>query len=355
MRIKTILDLFGEARYMRSIIKRYGDSLARGKYYMFSNFRSMSLDKPEVRAVANKYFIKGKIPARTAKVANALNKSGYFRNKNKNSTEEYVALYSANNYDKVREIKLFSFDSQKILTICVSNADMQKQLDEYRLFGISYSMPSVRKSDKYPNALEISMVELNAFPGDVNALSAIAVSTQNFNPDIDKLRKQSAKDVIAFKYDNDEMNLLMGEILSFVSSGVLNIDIPLCIQHGDLSKDNLIYGVSDGKLDFWWIDWEHARERVFYYDYYFYIINSAMYYDTRALECYMNGECDEMMCKYFSHFGLVFEPDKRRDYLLIATVAFLKERVCDRGNVIALKLYCDFLKKQLALADNGEN
>ena len=355
MRIKTILDLFGEARYMRSIIKRYGDSLARGKYYMFSNFRSMSLDKPEVRAVANKYFIKGKIPARTAKVANALNKSGYFRNKNKNSTEEYVALYSANNYDKVREIKLFSFDRQRILTICVSAADMQKQLDEYHLFGTSYSMPSVKKNEKYPNSLEISMVRLNAFPGDLSALNAISVSTQNYNPDVEKLHKQSAKDVIGFQYDNEEMNSLLGEIASFVSDDVLSMNVPLCIQHGDLSKDNLIYGESNGKTDFWWIDWEHARERVFFYDYYFYIINSAMYYDTGALECYMNGECDGMMREYFSHFGLVFEPSKRRDYLLLSTVAFLKERVCNKGNLIALKLYCEFLKEKLALADNGEN
>ena len=86
------------------------------------------------------------------------------------------------------------------------------------------------------------------------------------------------------------------------------------------------------------------RERIFFYDYFFYIINSAIYYDTKAYECYMSGEADENLKDLFSHFGLEFDSKKRRDYFLLFAVAFLKERVCDFGRVAALKTYCDFIE-----------
>ena len=124
---------------------------------------------------------------------------------------------------------------------------------------------------------------------------------------------------------------------------MMDIAIPLSLQHGDLSKDNLLYGECDGKKDFWWIDWEHADERVFFYDYFFYITNSAIYYDTLAYEHYMSGEADEDLKCFFDHFGLKYTPERKKDYFLIFSVVFLKERVCDTGRLETLKTYCNFI------------
>ena len=211
------------------------------------------------------------------------------------------------------------------------------------MLGQAYQMPCVKANERYKNSLEVSLIDLKPIPSDKAALDSIAYATAKFSSG-KKLQSASVGELISFAYENEEMNLMLEKIVKSIDRSLLDISIPLCMQHGDLSKDNLIYGESEGKTAFWWIDWEHAGERVFFYDYFFYIINSGLYYDTKSYECYMSGECDSALGDFFSQFGLVFDPDKRKDYFMIFAVIFLKERVCDKGSVTALKQYLDFIE-----------
>ena len=344
MKIKSVLNIFREIRYMKSVLKAYSDRLSAGKYVLFDGFRAMALNDSQTLTHAHSYFDKPGINPRMASVARKLNKMGYYTNKNKRSTAEYEAFYTANNYDKCREVKLFSFRNQKILTICTSASEAEKQISQYKLYSKAYSMPTVKKNESYPNAFEISMISLKDFPGNVLALNSISQSTVRFYPATNNLARMPARELIKHVYNNSEIDLLLGELCSKIDPSVLDLEIPLCVQHGDLSKDNLLYGECDGKIDFWWIDWEHAKERPFFYDYFFYIINSALYYDVGAYEYYMNGGADQDMEMFFKHFGLSFDKEKRKDYFLIFAVYFLKERVCDFGRVAALKKYCEFIQ-----------
>lgn len=343
MRIRSALNILREIKYMKSVIKRYGDRLSKGKYILFDGFRAMALNDSATLNRAHPYFDKPGIRPRMASIAAKLNKFGYYSNNNNKTTSEYEAFYTANNYDKVREVKLFSFKRNKILTVCTSAADAEKQIKQYNNFGNTYSMPTIKKSDYYPNSFEISMIKLKDFPGDSTALKTISQSTVNFNSSSDTLNRVLIKDLITCSYENEDINFHLKILIDQIDKSLLDIELPLCIQHGDLSKDNLLYGECDGTENFWWIDWEHARERVFFYDYFFYIINSALYYDNHAYDYYMSGCADENMKNFFAHFGLTFDPQKRRDYFLIFAVIFLKERVCDVGRVEALKMYCDFI------------
>lgn len=343
MRIKAVLNILREIQYLKSVIKKYRSRLANGRYVLFDSFRAMALGEPETLERAHIYFDIPKPNARLSSIAAKLNRFGYYSNKNKKTSSEYEAFYSANNYDKDREVKLFSFQRRKILTICTSQADAETQLNQYTDFSKAYPMPTVTHSDYYPNAFEISMINPGEFPGDALALNAIAQATMRFNPSSINLDCTIAHNLVKYSYEDETINALLGELVSKIDESVLNQAFPACIQHGDLSKSNLIYGEADGKTDFWWIDWEHARERIFFYDYFFYLINSALYYDTRAYDLYMSGDVDENLGEFFAHFGLTFVPEKRRDYFLIFAVIFLKERVCDFGRVEALKQYCAFI------------
>ncbi len=345
MRIKSVLHILREIQYMKSVMKQYGDRLSQGKYFLFNGFRAMALNEPTTLEQAGPYFDKPGKNARMAKIAAKLNNFGYYSNRNKKSTSEYEAVYTANNYDKKREVKLFSFRNKKILTICTSADEAEKQIQQYEQWGRIYRMPAVQKSDSYPNSFEISMVTLEEFPGDDLALHTISESTMKFRLLEDELDCKKVNDLIKYSYEDEEMNALLGDLTVQIDARLLELEIPVCLQHGDLSKDNLIYGESDGKTAFWWIDWEHAGERIFFYDYFFYIINSALYYDTCAYDYYMNGGADEELKNFFAHFGLAFDSKKRRDYFLIFAVIFLKERVCAYGRVEALRMYCEFIAK----------
>ena len=272
MRIKSAIRILKEVVYLKSVLKRYSDSMECGKYFLFDGFRAMSKDDFKTKERAKVYFTKPGINSRMVQVASILNRTSYYSIKNKRSSEEYDAFYTANNYDKLREVKLFSFKSGKMLTICKNREDFDNQIKQYGILRNAYNIPPVIPKEKYANSIEVSMVDIGESPSDVCALENIAFSTKKFNPNVDVLQKVKGRELVEHSYDND-MSALLNDIVSKIDKSVLERSVPLCMQHGDLSKDNLLYGTVEGKNDCWWIDWEHASERVFFYDFFFYIIN----------------------------------------------------------------------------------
>lgn len=338
MKLKSAFRILNEIKYVKSVLKQYGHILARGRYYQHNCFRALSLDTPFIREKSQLYFNKGNSGKIMLRIIKVLRRVGYFTNRNKKSTGEYDGFYIANNYNKVREVKLFSFKNDRILTVCVGREEAKKQLAEYKQFGGAYNMPRVQKDERFETSFEISMVKLKKYESESLAFENICASTATYNSKTEELQRITVKELINFSYD-DEQNVYLKKIADKIDKKLLEIKIPLCTQHGDLSKDNLIYGDCDGKTDFWWIDWEHVEKRVFFYDLFFYMINPALYGDKAPFETYINGEADEVLQKFFAHFGTEFEKDKRFDYFLIFTLPFLKERVCPIGGLPILKRY----------------
>lgn len=345
MNFERMKQISFEIRYIRKLIKKYGESLLTGRYRMYPSMRAIVADKEQSIKSADPYFDKGKKVTRLTELINVLNKANCFYNRKNSSAEKYEAIYSANNYDDVREVKLFSFERKKILTICVSTEDCEKQLSEYERLHEYFGMPTVRKQDRYDNAYTIAMVDLMIRPAERLVLENIVQCVSAYGRDNpEKTEKKRASEIVGFDYSGEETNLLLSSLVSRISSDILDTEISICLQHGDLSRDNLIYGKCEDNLGFWWIDWEHARKRLFFYDYFFYMLNTAVYFsDATALKAYFNGKCDSHLEKYFAQFELKYEPRYRKDYFLIFVVDFLKERVCDRGNINALKMYCSFI------------
>lgn len=347
MGIKTVKKILREFKYLKSVIKMYGDSLIPGNYVVFPSRRALSLNDADSLSCAKAYFDKNKSIGKLAYLVNFVNNINYFKNKSKNSSNIYEAIYTANNYDEVREVKLFSFKEKKILTLCTGEASYNEQIKQYEDFGRGYNMPKIEPKDKYPNSFEIDMVSLAERPNEALALKNIAECTSKYLSVNKDIKSAAAKDMIAFDYD-EEMTEMLLSLTSKINKDILGEEFAICMQHGDLSRDNLIYGESDGKTDFWWIDWEHAEKRIFFYDYFFYILNTAVYFDNlESYNAYMSGECDEDIKRFFEAFGMTFKEENRKDYFLIFAVIFLKERVCADRRIGALKMYCDFINKLL--------
>ena len=346
MRLRTILLRLRQVRYLKFVMQHYGDSLTTGKYRVSDSLRSVVLDNRKIVEQSKKYFYKPGISTSKVKIATILNKAHIFKNTNTKSSEEYDALYTANNYSDIREVKLFSFKNNSILTICTTTEECEKQLRQYEAYSSIYRMPLVSKADRYPNSYAIAMVDLSPSPGEHEAMRAIAEATMRVGDEKGISGFVRVGDVINETYD-DANALLLSKIISKADETLAKTAMPTCIQHGDLSKENLIYGVADGKRDYWFIDWEHAGERVFFYDWFFYIINTAMYYNDEALQLYLNGEEDELLVDLFERFNVSYEPKHRKDYLILFMLIFLKERVCDLGNGVALEQYCAFIDRYI--------
>ena len=352
MGLKTLKTVRGEFKYLKSVIKKYGDSLIPGKYVVFPNRRALSLNDVDSLSNSERYFNRNKSIGKLIYFVNFVNNINYFKNKNKKSSGSYEAVYTANNHDEVREVKLFSFKDKKILTICTDEGSYNAQISQYSDLGRGYNMPKVEPSNKYENSFEIDMVSLENRPGERYALENITQSGAKYFPLDNRVKRVSVKDTISFDY-SQEINEILSGIVAKINPGILNDEFVWCTQHGDLSRDNLIYGESNGKRDFWWIDWEHVGSRLFFYDYFFYILNTAVYFkDLEAFNAYMSGECDADLKRFFEAYGMTFKEENRVDYFMIFAVSFLKERVCEDNRVGALKMYCNFIEK--FFSDIGE-
>jgi hypothetical protein len=347
--LKMLAHYFRECSYLKSVLKQYSASMRPGKYRLFPSMRAMALHEPQVLNRAETYFAKKDYSQRTRCIVSFLNRLYGFTNDKQ--TGCYEAIYTANNYDKIREVKLFSFSEKRILTICTSELVCAEQISQYEKWHRAFKMPAIKKGSSYANSFEIAMVELKQRPPEIEALRCIVQSTKAYQSAEQRHHHTLCLgEAVKFAYEDHEMNILMTELTSKIGRDLLSVQIPLCSQHGDLSQDNLLYGESDGCTDYWWIDWEHAGERVFFYDLFFYMLNSAVYANSpEALDCYISGECDKLVRDYFAHFGMAYDETRRKDYFLIFVILFLKERVCDCGRMKALRMYYQFLDEHKLL------
>ncbi len=345
MNFKAIKNNLQEIKYIKSLLKKYKSLLLPGRYYLFLSLRAICINEEKTLYLSKKYFNKKIKPSKTTWLISKLNETNYFFVKrNKNNLEKYEAIYSANNSDKVREVKLFSFKRKEILTFCISNKECDKQILEYENLHNYFKMPYVEKYLEFDNAYKILMVDFLIRPKEDKALESIVSSYINFTAKND-IKTKKTTEIISFKYDNEEINNALATISSNINKELIDLEFPICLQHGDLSRDNLIYGKCKDEEDFWWIDWEHLGERFFLYDYFFYMVNTAVYFNDReALDLYISGKCDEILITLFNNYKINYNSKFKKDYFMIFYIEFLKERVCKENNFSILNLYLDFLK-----------
>ncbi len=315
---------------------------------MLPNLRAMVINISDSYDTAKTLFIKTTTASKKTTAIKFLNKLGVFFNFT-NGQQSYDAFYVANNHNKIREIKFFDFTNSKILTICATTEDYDKYLSLHSALCKDYNQPAILNQCDNVKSYEISMVRSKPRPNEIKALSQILSSNISYNRIPSK--KILTSELMSHSYCNTDIVNILNHICNELTPDLLNLEIPICLQHGDLSRDNLIYGESNGLTDFWWIDWEHVSPRIFLYDYFFYIVNTAYcYHDLTAFNIYINGHHNQNLRVFFEHFGVPFCADNLKDYILIFLIVFFKERLCDKDYIDVLKDYYDYVKKLKLLA-----
>ena len=348
MKIQSVKKQLKQLNYVKKTFKKYKKHLLRGKYFLYPTMHAVVINEPLSKTNADRLFNKPSHNRKSEKLITVINKLGYLCNRKKTTDDTYEALYIANNYDAVREIKLFSFIRKKILTVCVNQTSLDQLLSLRERVHHAFPIPGVAKSDLYPNAAEVSMIELLPRPNEINALTHIASSMIQYRRSVSNTVTVPIKNLLTLQFHDKELNAPLAELLSWINPEILEAEITLCQQHGDLSSDNLIYGICEQKESYWWIDWEHLNERVFFYDFFFYILNTAMCDRNFApFNSYISGECDNILEQYFSVFDMKYHSKNAKDYFLIFAIVFLKERVCQYNYKNALTDYFELLKKLL--------
>ena len=322
--------------------RRYGHLLRGGHYRLYPSRRAIVHCNSKSIERADSYFSGPTGDRKLLFAVRLFNALGILCNRG--SKGEYEAVYIANNYDPVRETKLFSFEQNKVLVFCVSPEAKEEAWSAYNQLNAFFSMPIMREMT-WPNAYEVSLIRCLPRANDYCALENIAMSTTAFVKGGNAtLSQRLLRNLLECHSDNAEEQAIIEEISAYISNEILDADIPLCMQHGDLSRDNLMYGSADGKETFWWIDWEHLAERPFAYDMFFYMLNSAVCSgNVGAAREFAAGQYDDILSDFFRTFGITYNKEDRQSWFMAFSMIILKERVLNRGYLNALKKYRNFL------------
>lgn len=342
MKIVSLFRFLFHLSYVKRQFKRCKNHLAPGRYILLPCMRAFSMDEREVLDFAEKYFSEKNHSRIKLAIVSVLNRVGAFTNKKREG--KYQALYIANNYDKVREIKLFSFCEKKILTICTSSASFEKQMDQFKRLSATYNMPSAMLSPDCENSYEIDMIEFLPRPNALSALRDI-VNAHKRTSATGEAGSASFSRILDAAKNNIEYLSIVRAVAEKLSPSSVDTVFPFRIQHGDLSQDNLFYGSCKGEEGYWWIDWEHENLRLFFYDFYFYIVNSAYCtHDPEPLHVYLRGECDDMLTEWFALNSVQYCDNRRAEYLWVFFLSFLNERI---HTIDAAQKYFSFLETEL--------
>lgn len=248
MGILAWINYLKQLRYMKRVLKKHAHLLLPGEYRMFPSMRALVANHQDIITQASTYFIHHTKSNRENPAVRLINKTSYFTNK-KNGT--YEAVYVANNREKLREVKLFSFSESKILTFCTGDDTCRNQISEYAELSSSYGMPQTQLYDQKHHAVYVSMITPAPRPAEPHALSTIINCTIKYNTPIRIVEKLSLPEILDFSSFPTEIQQIMSAITNKIDFSAIPTSIPLCMQHGDISQDNLMYGAADGETKFY--------------------------------------------------------------------------------------------------------
>ncbi len=121
-------------------------------------------------------------------------------------------------------------------------------------------------------------------------------------------------------------------IRSVIDESVLNTEIPVVYQHGDLSISNIL--LTKNK-NCYIIDWEHTAHFSFLYDIMFFWQNEAKHQNNHTpLVHYFQGGYDIQMRNIFRALDMEYDIQHRLTFYLIAVSEVIKNRVLKRSPMV---------------------
>lgn len=239
--------------------------------------------------------------------------------------------------------KIFDFYNKKILTRHVSQSNYYKNIKNYKTFNSHFRIPSITH---YCSANYVTMEEM------VDFIPRNKLKERNFDKIVDyifnsycdyfemrvKASQYNTAKAADFLTDyqlnlNSDAVFITNKLKKYIERNSLNRNIPILLQHGDLSLSNILLAKNK---KCYIIDWEHANSYSFLYDIMWAWQNEAInrnnYY---FLKEYYSGKYDKNLQRIFNIFNLSYDDNLRHVYLNIVIAELLYKRIYTQGSTLA--------------------
>ena len=223
------------------------------------------------------------------------------------------------------DVKIFDFKSEKVKTY-LNTADYEKQKENYEHFKAYFNLTIIDLNDQEASITEqlIPFKTVDKWTLEEMRDMFQDMSTNFINYGTFCRKKLVPQQTIPEIIDNcqaviDDMTL-MTMIENYLKMYDLELPFSMVRGHGDFTTNNILLH----NETYYVIDWEDARDYVFYYDLFNLFFVDYLHTNNQLfLNYYLEGHLDEQLEKLFHVYGIHYYPHKKIAYLLI----FICERL----------------------------
>lgn len=242
---------------------------------------------------------------------NILNINLNIKSENSSSLFEGTVFLASSNQNS---IKIFDFEKKEVLTIYKNKDEYNNYINNIDYFSTWFSIPEVIYKE------EVKGLIIEKYIESKNMDLWRKQDYENLMQDIFKrytLYTRNAKQEDFFIGSDcvKELNIendFLAHIIDNTSTEVLEMKFPKFKLHGDLWSSNVLM-VNE---HVYYIDWDNAKEFIFFYDVFFIMWNEFIKRENYDLiNSYIKGEYDSLFNELFNICGVVYERDKKIDYL----------------------------------------
>jgi hypothetical protein len=233
--------------------------------------------------------------------------------------------------------KIFDLIDNKVLSLFDDKLDFDKKIQSYRYFNDFFPIPKI---DTYDNENLLVIEECINYKTNVNwnkidrmsVIEDIFFRYISYFKVVIKENNYTKKIPMEVVEDLSKDIRFITSIKNNIADELLETKIPFVKLHGDLWTSNILINNLNSK-QIYYIDWEHSKNYVFFYDFFFLMWNEVIHnQDYSYIDDYFSGQYNAYFEKIFALFNMEFQDEYKLDYFNIFFLVQFKERWGNSNN-----------------------
>lgn len=257
-------------------------------------------------------FIKQKLSPRKINLLNKKNKADF----------KGTVYFLASGKEEIKDIKIFDLHNDQVLSIYAIQTNYCKAITNYNYFSNYFRIPKILSYNPikltYIEELVSSKIKSEWREKEYSLIiNEVFKTYDNYYKSFerDKVETESVNSFLYKMEQEPQMKKIVNLIKKELTSDLLNSQIPIIFQHGDLNLHNLML---DKKNNVYFIDWDTAAESFLFFD----LLNLFIDYKDENnemifLEKYISGKFDYEIENIFSNLNYTFKTNSHKQYIYV--------------------------------------